>query len=411
MRVHPGVLLETDRPEWAVLALCARTPPDPQNAAAVESLLQNRIDWTWLTRMAERHRITPLVYAGLNTAVPDAVPFDVLGSFRERVEAIARRNRAFTETLLDLLQMLDAAGIPAIPFKGPVLAALLYGDIALRQFADLDLLVRKRDARKARDLLCTAGFRPRGPIAEDVTSDDAARLRVGSNFSVTRPNDGVTVEIEWDIAPKSLFIPLQTDRLWDRVDSVSVLGANVPRLANEDLLLALCLNGTKKRWERLIWICDVAQLCRVRDIDWDRVFASASAVGYRRIVALGLLLATHLLGAPVPGTLLHRLEADTTARKLASQVAGRLMRDTDLPRDPLDRALFVLRARERTEDRARIFLYNVLVPTSEDQSLRLLPSFLSATRYLTRPVRLVRKYGTAPLRYLLGSHRRGAHRP
>jgi len=36
--------------------------------------------------------------------------------------------------LLKLLDLFENHGIPAVPFKGPVLASSIYGDLSLRQF-------------------------------------------------------------------------------------------------------------------------------------------------------------------------------------------------------------------------------------------------------------------------------------
>ena len=65
-----------------------------------------------------------------------------------------------TGELLRLLTLFESAGIPAIPYKGPLLASLVYGKIARRQFCDLDILVRKRGFPKARRLLLSQDYRP-----------------------------------------------------------------------------------------------------------------------------------------------------------------------------------------------------------------------------------------------------------
>src|ERR1700681_921232 len=63
-----------------------------------------------------------------------------------------------TGKLLRLLELFQAAEIPVIPLKGPVLAQILYGDPVLREFEDLDLLVRKRDVLRALQLLNAHGY-------------------------------------------------------------------------------------------------------------------------------------------------------------------------------------------------------------------------------------------------------------
>jgi hypothetical protein len=54
---------------------------------------------------------------------------------RRHYERNARRNIYLAAQLALLLEALRAENIPAIPYKGPVLAALAYGDLTLREFA------------------------------------------------------------------------------------------------------------------------------------------------------------------------------------------------------------------------------------------------------------------------------------
>ena len=56
--------------------------------------------------------------------------------------------------------MLLATGIPVIPWKGPMLAELLYGDKTLRPCADIDLLVPPALAWRALQTLVRAGYSP-----------------------------------------------------------------------------------------------------------------------------------------------------------------------------------------------------------------------------------------------------------
>ena len=63
------------------------------------------------------------------------------------------RNLVLTAELLRLFNLFDQAEIPAISFKGPVLTQLLYGDFSLREFSDLDIVVREADVSKAEDIL------------------------------------------------------------------------------------------------------------------------------------------------------------------------------------------------------------------------------------------------------------------
>ena len=74
-------------------------------------------------------------------------------------------------------------------------------------------------------------------------------------------------------------------------------------LCPEDLLILLCVHGSKHAWEQLKWTCDVAELVRRRPtLDWSRILFQADEWGCRRIVLLGLGMANSFstLSCPVP---------------------------------------------------------------------------------------------------------------
>ena len=45
--------------------------------------------------------------------------------------------------LIRIMKLLEKNDIKALAFKGPVLSQMVYGDITLRQYVDLDVLIRK----------------------------------------------------------------------------------------------------------------------------------------------------------------------------------------------------------------------------------------------------------------------------
>ena len=56
------------------------------------------------------------------------------------------------------------------------------------------------------------------------------------------------------------------------------------------------MRGCKEQWSRLIWIADVAALLRHGVLDWRAILDRAYAVGARRMLLIGIILARDLLG-------------------------------------------------------------------------------------------------------------------
>jgi hypothetical protein len=143
-----------------------------------------------------------------------------------------------------------------VPYKGPVLATSVYGNLALRQFVDLDLMIHRHDVLEAKEVLASLGYRPQYQLTR---AQEAALLASQCEYAFTHEDGESTVELRWEITEHFSF-PLDTERLWERLEQVPLGGDNVPTLSPEDTLLILCAHGAKHLWERLGWICDVAEL-------------------------------------------------------------------------------------------------------------------------------------------------------
>jgi hypothetical protein len=131
------------RPEIALLLCGARTTAlaDPANAAQMQTLAAGPLDWAEVLALAQAQGVLPLVWAAVEAACRDAVPPEVRAKAEAEVQTNARRNLFFTRALVNVIGLLAAQGLAVLPYKGPVLAAQVYGRPSLRQFADLDILV------------------------------------------------------------------------------------------------------------------------------------------------------------------------------------------------------------------------------------------------------------------------------
>ena len=399
---HHNATTFVTRPETALLLCCARTQMDAESAEHVRVLLREDLDWAYLFELAWRQGLIPLLYQHLDALGPEGVPDRHLERLRTGFHNNARHSLAFTAELCCTLKMFESHGIAALPFKGPVLAAAVYGNLALRQFGDLDILVHKQDVLRATELLVTQGYRPQ----HEMTAAQARTfLKYGCQHSLLHGN-GTVVELHWAFTQRYFTFPLDPESVWNRAKPVSLSGTAVLNLSPEDLLLFLCVHGAKHCWERLAWVCDVAELLRVHPgMAWDAVMAQARVLGSTRMLWLGLFLAGAWLGAPLPEAIWQRVQADPTVRALAAQVDAQLFQEPELPNAV--RCFFHLRSRERLRDRIRYcvryfpsyFRRQVLPPNERDREWCSLPASFSFLYYGLRPIRLLIQYGPGFLKH------------
>jgi hypothetical protein len=375
----------TIRPEIELILCAARATIDPAVEARVRRLAQATLDWDYLTNLAHTHGMLPLLHQRLERHLNRNVEPAVRLRLQELFDRNASRNLFMTAELLRLLEMFKRRNLPAIAYKGPALAAYLYGDYALRRIDDLDLMVRKSDVWRAAEALASEGFEPATPISR---SSLPIYFRSECDLTYVHRRTRLVVELHWAIAPPYYGLRLQTDDLFRRIRHVGLAGFEVPMPAPESLLIALCVHGAKHLWERLEWLAGVAALTLTEfSMDWECVLRSARSTRSERTLLLGLSLAHELLETRLPDAVLTRIRADRYMAPLCRTVRQNLF--AEKRPGSLRQTAFRLRTQERIVDRVRYCALRAWTPTYKDVRYLSLPPALSHLYYLFRPLRLV----------------------
>jgi hypothetical protein len=388
--------------EAQLLLCCARTQVDAANAERIIALLQEKIDWDFLLQMAFNHKLAPLLYRHLEAVCPREIPESARTELREQIRVDIEGNLFLTKELLHLLALFGKHGIQVIPYKGPVLALSVYGDLALRPSSDLDILVHEGDILQATDLLTSCGYQIIRPFNVAQTEKSLQLLYVHQlvqkapwayQLVLSHSTRQVLVELHWRVTPKHVF-PLNPQQLWENLQPVPVVGVTVPSFAPEQLLWFLCVHGAKHQWGQLNWICDVAELIRAHpDLNWEQIVVQAKKLGVERRLYLGLLLAHCLLETPLPRLIKTKLDNMPQVGVLAQRVIERVFdyREPTAGSLGLDSLVFPLKAMDHMADRGR-YLLHLAAPATRDRAIVRLPSSFSLLYYLIKPIRLARRY-------------------
>ena len=371
-----------------LLLACARLTLAPEERDRVRELARADLDWAAVFRLAAWHGLRPLLRRHLEAVATPALR-PVLVELWAETEEIARHNRALATELDAIRAHLAAAGICCVPFKGPTLANEVYGDVGLREFGDLDILLRRDEVVDARECLVARGYRPEYPLAP---AAEAAFLGSAAQYHLVlrHGETGLLVELHW-----------RSDRDFpvERDDPAWWSAAARDGVSREDLLILLCVHGTKHYWRSLGWLVDVAELvrCGGEDLDWEAVTTRARELGCGLRLGVGLRLARELLDVPLPPpavpvagavgveALAHRLEAwalDSGALSLTPWSALRL-----------DMACC-----EGARQRLRVVGWSLFAPSLVEWSRWPLPRALAFLYPPLRVGRLAAKYGRRALR-------------
>ena len=358
--------------------------------------------------MTDRNGMAALVSRVLDLRCRDLVPAAAGDLLRDYSRVNELRSRMLTSELLRVLDALESQGIQAFPFKGPLLATSAYGHRALRQFIDLDIVVRYADVPGAGELLGKLGYRrsreARGPRHEQ------AYIQAWNEDEWASADGLVYLDLHWRLSARHLPFRLEPELFWPLLETSWLEGRPVRTLAAEALLVCLCLHGTKDRWRRLIWLCDVDRVLRRQGIlDWRVVMSLATAARCQRAVALGLLLARTLLWTPVPDPPPTAALEPGLAR-LVGRIRGFLAEGEPPPSflyEWLDMPAHDLESFDGFGDRLEYVVRTLLTPNASDWARFHLPDVLDPLYYLLRPIRLANRGGKLIWRLGMGGEETG----
>jgi hypothetical protein len=190
----------------------------------------------------------------------------------------------------------------------------------------------------------------------------------------------------------------------DRLQSLQFGNQTVQTLSPEDLLIYLCVHGTKELWARLGWICDVAEVIQAHpDLNWTTIWHEAQRLQVQKMVLLGLLLVERVLGMETAA--LISVEITTEVQQLVNQVCDRIYYQPERSLKGLtwEKFSFHWLAMSRKRDRLRYGLrglaaiaikpfFNLFRPSYKDQDFFPLPQRISYGYYIVRPIRLLMSF-------------------
>ena len=354
----------------------------------VSQALGGDLCWDEVFEQAAYHRVLPALYQALRGRT--AVQAGIQSALRARYLRHCQRAMRLSAELAGILQHFDARGIPVIAQKGPALAHLLYGDSAMREFGDLDLLVRPTDVSRAVGALIELGYEKNLELS---SRQQKAYLRSGYEYVFGRGEERNLVELQWNLLPRFYAVDVNVDELFSRSREVEFDGRRARMLGLEDQLLFLCVHAAKHQWAQLGMVRDIAALGTF-DLDWAFILGEAQRLGILRIVVISLLLADELAGGEFTKQVADRKET-AAGRKFVAEIIERMTPMREIaPKSPAYFRL-MLRTRERWSDRAKFVWRLATAPgVGEWQAMQVPEAFFPLYSGI-RVVRLLRRFATS----------------
>jgi hypothetical protein len=348
------------------------------------------VDWDRLLELSQHHGLVPLVFRRLSVEM-DTSRSAGLELLRQQDQANTHRTLWLTLELLNIHRHLQARGLEVLPYKGPVLADTLYGNVALRQFSDLDLLIRSDDLPTIKTALAELGYQPGVHLAQAAERD---YLKSGYEYTFDGKRGRNLLEIKWQILPRFYAIGFDVNDFFKRAAAVTLNGQRLRTLCDQDLMLVLCVHAAKHAWKQISWLCDIVQLARSSGLDWAALHAEAGRLGIARIVSVTFLLAHKLLGAALPPQLALEpgvepgSEKDTKADALAERIVRLMVAEEEFDPESMTYFRLMMELRERPRDRFAFWWRLLFTPGAGEWSAVRLPSPLFPLYRVVRVCRL-----------------------
>ncbi len=350
-------------------------------------LLAKNPKWRELLSLAEEHGVLAQLEAAICGAGGE-ISEEIDASLRQRHRARLMFTLSMTAELFRILENFRASGVESIVVKGPVLSMRAYGDPGLRQYADLDFLLRARDLVPATRVLNELAYEG------DVPMEAIEAGKIPGEYLFLRPGTRLLVELHTEHTFRYFPRPLPMEDYFARRTDVPLDGHQVPALSAEDEFVLICIHGAKHFWERLMWIADVAAMASGgTKLDWSMVKKSAGAVGAGRMVNVALRLVENLLHTEIPGEMRDSVEKDKAAMRICERINEWLPQAGFAPPGLLQRAAFRMKMRGGLIAGPAYLLRLSLSPTEEDwvEGAETKRSWFGDA--LSRPYRLLKKYG------------------
>ena len=398
----PSFSVSNPPKEQSLIMDCASAEMNPAQISRVKTVLEAELDWDSIIDTSYRNGVLPLVSTNLqknfNSLLPPEVKEKLAFHFREH----SQHNLFLTAKLLEFIRIFSDAGIPALPFKGPLLATQAYGNLSFRQFVDLDILVQPKHFDEAVRKLVEHGYRTTSQVPW--ISRKAFFFNSRKDIGLISEDSKVRVELHWKLSGSHFALPLELNQLWERLEEINLGGVRLKTLAFHDLFVYLCLHGSRHGWERLAWICDLRELIQMKrkagqEIDWQEIRLHARAHGCEKVVALGLFLIHEFFGCKTNFPDWEQIEGNEVFRNIMMLVRNKIFAKSQKSPKIGDWYLYHLMLKEKKTDKLKLhihyflwYLRLVLTPNSLDKAVFKLPDIFYPLYYILRPSRLLYTY-------------------
>jgi len=297
------------KPEDRLILSSIKIEPTPAEMEQLNGLILQISDWDYLIKTITDRGIGPLLFKKLPLlSNSPLIPEEIKIKLQQVYYKTFSRSMVLYEHFRKIAEAFDSNEIQVIALKGIYLSEWLYQDIGLRQFSDIDLLVKENDGKKCLAILQKMGYKP---------CDGSVTKFIGTKTEIIHYApmvlNAVSVEIHNKLHRSTEEYDLNVDVLWKNAIPATVNNTTVFALNTNDLLIHLCIHLDKHfRGSNVQFTCfnDITNILNkfANKIDWDLFTEACRFYKCEDIVFKYLVLINKYINAPVPDIIILKYD-------------------------------------------------------------------------------------------------------
>jgi hypothetical protein len=298
------------KPEDKLILSSIKIHPSPEELEQINILILQIEDWNYLISNIIDRGIAPLLFNKLPVLSNSSqIPESVKNKLEKAYYKTFSRSTILYEHFRKIAEVFTLQNIPLIALKGIYLSECLYQDIGLRQFSDIDLLVKEEDALTCLDILANLGYKPN----PSVQLSEIVLAQIEEDIVHYSPMilNGVSIEIHIKLHVNTPKYNVIVAELWSNAQLAVINGFNAYTLNNYDLLIHLCLHLDKHFWNGKVQFTCFNDITNILEgysdsLIWNKLLETCQLYKCENIVFKYIILVNKYMNAYVPANIIQK---------------------------------------------------------------------------------------------------------
>ena len=217
------------------------------------------INWDLFVQLCLKHRLVSHILMH-SAFLADNIPIPVYEQLMEYRLEHSKRSLNYAVHAIRIHQKFKENNIQHLFFKGPLLSLELYEDIGYRNFGDIDILVDKKDAEKAKELIEDLDFNCIYPKIKLTRKQIQKNYSISHHYHFTHPKQKIDVELHWSITNPISYYGKKTIDILSESHTLKVSNYHLPYISEIDNLVYQAAHGSIHQFYRLFWLKDFSKI-------------------------------------------------------------------------------------------------------------------------------------------------------